>query len=57
MKKYFLIFFLLISCTSNQNLDNSSISEIYFSDKLTFEQFRSKLEVYSKINSYPNIDD
>tara|TARA_Y100000591_G_scaffold291570_1_gene278166 strand:- start:340 stop:513 length:174 start_codon:yes stop_codon:yes gene_type:complete len=57
MKKYFLIFVFMTSCTLNQNLDKNFIPDIKFSDDLTLEQFKSKLKVYSKNKSYPNIDD
>ena len=51
----FFLFFFLISCGSmskNENLDNS----INFSNKMTIDEFRSKLIEYSKNSPYPNID-
>ena len=59
MKKNFIIlvlFFLLCGCLvnkKNENIDN----KINFSDELTFEEFSYKLEVYSKISNYPDINE
>ena len=59
MKKNFIIlllFFLLCGCLVNkkdENIDN----KINFSDELTFEEFSYKLEVYSKISNYPDINE
>jgi len=59
MKKNFIIlllFFLLCGCLVNkkdENIDN----KINFSDELTFEEFNYKLEIYSKISNYPDINE
>ena len=59
MKKNFMIlllFFLLCGCLVNkkdENIDN----KINFSDELTFEELSYKLEVYSKISNYPDINE
>ena len=58
MKKLILITLLLTSCTNYQtnkenNINNLSIS---FSDNLSIEEFKIKLEKYSYNNPYPNID-
>ena len=52
MKKICLILFLLASCTSSQKVDN-----LNFSDDISFEEFKLKLENYALNNPYPNIDD
>ena len=56
MKKILIIFFLLVGCSNNQiqNLDN--ISNITFSEDMSFEQFKIKLEEYAKNNPYPNVN-
>ena len=47
-----LIILFLFSCTTNV-----SQKEINFSDEMTIEEFRIKIESYAKNNPYPNIDD
>ena len=59
MKKNFIIpilFFLLCGCLVNKK-DESTNNKINFSDELTFEEFSYKLEVYSKISNYPDINE
>ena len=59
MKKNFIIlilFFLLCSCLVNKKDENTN-NKINFSDDLTFEEFSYKLEVYSKISNYPDINE
>jgi|TARA_B100001093_G_C25891830_1_gene620800 hypothetical protein len=52
MNKIFLIIiFFLISC-SPKTLKN----DIIFTDQMSFEDFKVKLEAYAKNNPYPNID-
>ena len=58
MKKIILIILLLTSCTNYQtnkenNINNLSIN---FSDNLSIEEFKIRLEEYSYNNAYPNID-
>ena len=53
MKKLLLIIlFFLMSCSST-----STIKSLNFSDDMTFDEFKVKLEEYAKKNPYPNIDD
>ena len=53
MKKLLLIvLFFLISCSST-----STIKSLKFSDDMTFDEFKVKLEEYAKENPYPKIDD
>lgn len=59
MKKNFIIpilLFLLCGCLVNKKDENTN-NKINFSDELTFEEFRYKLEVYSKISKYPDINE
>ena len=57
-KKLFisLLFLLLCGCLVNKK-ENNLIDNINFSDELTFEEFNYKLEVYSKISNYPDINE
>ena len=59
MKKNFIIlilFFLLCSCLVNKKGQNTN-NKINFSDELTFEEFSYKLNIYSKISNYPDINE
>ena len=56
MKKFLFIFLFLLSCSSSQNEINSNNSKMNFSEDLTLEQFKIKLEDYANNNPYPNID-
>ena len=50
-----LIIFFIFSCTID-NKDNL-MNNINFSDDLSFDEFELKLEEYSKINSYPDLNE
>ena len=56
MKKILIIFFLLVSCSTNQSQNKTNISNFNFSENMSFEQFKIKLEEYAKNNPYPNIN-
>ena len=56
MKRIILIFFLVSGCINNQNENINTISNIQFSDKLSFEEFKKKLEIYANNSPYPDID-
>ena len=56
MKKILIIFFLLVSCANNQSQNKTNTSNFTFSENMSFEQFKIKLEEYAKNNPYPNID-
>ena len=47
-----LIFCLLLSCSSTV-----SKNDFDFSDEMTFNEFKIKLDKYAENNPYPNIDD
>ena len=57
MRKFFLLFLLLLmSC--GKNFDNENLKDSYnFSDEMTFDEFKLKLEEYAKNSPYPNPDD
>ena len=55
MKKYFVLFFLLSCCTSNKNITNK-FSNIEFSNDLSIEEFKIRLNEYTNNSPYPNID-
>ena len=53
---FFLILFLISGCSiknTNKIMDNN----YEFSNDLTFDQIKSILEKYSKISSYPNLNE
>ena len=56
MKRIILIFFLITGCSYDKNKIMNITSQIKFSDDLTLEEFKIKLEDYSNNSSYPNID-
>ena len=56
MNKYLLIFLFLISCSSNSDVTQKNSQELDFSNNLTFEEFKEKLEEYAENQPYPNID-
>ena len=51
-KLYLLILIFLVSCSSN-NIRKS----FDFSNQMNFDEFKIKLEEYSKYSPYPNIDE
>ena len=57
MKKIILIFFLLSGCSYNQIKNTNNLSNIIFSNDLSFEEFKIKLDEYATNSPYPKIDD
>ena len=57
MKKFFLIFFFLLMSWGKNFENNNSKKSYNFSDEMTFDEFRLKLEEYAKNSPYPNPDD
>ncbi len=52
MNKFFLIIiFFLASCSPN-----TVRNDIIFTDQMSFEDFKVKLEAYANNKPYPNID-
>jgi|TARA_B100001093_G_C26440654_1_gene847923 hypothetical protein len=56
MNKLIIIFLFLIGCSSSQNNVKIDIPKIDFSDDLSIEEFKNKLDVYANNSPYPNID-
>ena len=54
MKLMILIFLLLVGCSYN-NVNNNRFSDINYSDDLTLEEFKIKLNEYANNKDYPNI--
>ena len=55
MNRYLVIFLFLISCSSNSDVTQKNFQNLDFSNDLTFEEFKEKLEEYANSQSYPNI--
>ena len=56
MKKLLIIFIIITGCsTYNDKLSNNNL-DIKFSDNMSLEEFRAKLEDYANNSPYPNID-
>jgi len=47
-----IVLFFLISCSSNETKNNFD-----FSNDMTFNEFKTKLDEYAINNPYPNIDE
>tara|TARA_B100001741_G_scaffold305687_1_gene298206 strand:+ start:76 stop:249 length:174 start_codon:yes stop_codon:yes gene_type:complete len=56
MKKILIIFFLLSACSTNQKTNKTSLENLNFSDNLTINEFKIRLEEYALNSPYPNID-
>ena len=56
MNRYLLFFLFLISCNSSSEVTQKNFQNLDFSNDLTFEEFKEKLEEYAKKQPYPNID-
>ena len=56
MKKFLIVFFLTASCSMNNDKLENNFSDLNFSDDMTFEEFKNKLEEYAENSPYPNID-
>ena len=56
MKKFnIVIFFLLFSCTPSKNANNFN-NKFFFSENISFHEFKIKVQEYANKSSYPNID-
>ena len=56
MTRFILILFLITGCAVTHNEKKVNLSEIEFSEYLSFEEFKVNLEKYANNNPYPNID-
>ncbi len=50
------MFIFISSCSGNFN-DNEIRKNYIFSDEMTFDEFKLRLEEYAKNSPYPNPDD
>ncbi len=57
MKIKLILIFLLTSCSLNTENDKKLSSDLNFSDQLSIEEFKVKLQQYAINNKYPNIKD
>ena len=56
MKKLLIIFIIITGCsTSNDKYSNTNL-DIKFTDNISLEEFRVKLEEYAKNSPYPDLD-
>ena len=46
----------MISCSSKNEITQNNFQNLSFSNDLTFEEFKEKLEEYAKNQTFPNID-
>ena len=51
-----LLFLFMCGCLVDKK-ENNLNDNTNFSDELTFEEFSYKLEVYSRISNYPDINE
>ena len=51
-KFWFVVLIFLMSCSSNETKNNFN-----FSNDMTFNEFKIKLDEYAINNPYPNIDE
>ena len=56
MKKIMILILFLSACTQNHTIKKKDISTIIFSQDLTLEEFKVKLEEYANKSVFPNID-
>ena len=57
MIKKLILIFLLTSCSLKTQNNKDLLTNLNFSDELTIEEFKVKLEQYAVNNEYPNIKD
>tara|TARA_B100000674_G_C37427518_1_gene727922 strand:- start:103 stop:276 length:174 start_codon:yes stop_codon:yes gene_type:complete len=55
MKKFLIIIIFISGCSSNKNDLKNNFSDIKFSDDLSIEEFKNKLNKYAENNPYPDI--
>ena len=56
MKKIIFIF-LIVLCSCKSNKVKNNLNDFNFSDEMTFDEFKLKVEAYEKTSSFPKIDD
>ena len=55
MKLKVLLMILILNCCTNGSVKNDLNKEIIFSEKMSFEEFKSRLNEYAIISPYPDI--
>jgi len=53
VKSFYIILLLFVISCSSKSIENNNFD---FSDKISFEEFKIKLNEYAIKNTYPNID-
>ena len=56
MKKLILLIFFLLSSCSPTDKKESFDTKSFFSNDMSFEEFKIKLDEYAKNSHYPNLD-
>ena len=56
MKRLLIIIIFITGCSSSNKELKNNLSDIKFSDNLSFEEFQIKLKEYAENNPYPNIN-
>jgi len=57
MKIYILIILIFLISCSNNKINNQLDYKFIVDNDITFEEFKLKLDEYTKISGYPNIND
>ena len=57
MKKFLIIIIFTTGCSFNNNDEYNNLSNLNFSDSLSFKEFEIKLKDYGENSPYPNIDE
>ena len=57
MKKFLIIIIFTTGCSFNNNEEYNNLSNLNFSDSLSFKEFEIKLKDYGENSPYPNIDE
>jgi hypothetical protein len=56
MKRIILIIFLFTGCSYIETENTTNLSPINFSNDLSLEEFKIKLDIYTSNSVYPNIN-
>ena len=56
MKRLFIIIILIAGCSKNDGELKNNYLDTQFSDDMSFEEFKIKLEDYGNDSPYPNLN-
>ena len=56
MKRLLILIILITGCSNNKNELGNNFFDIKFSEDMSFEEFKIKLENYGNNSPYPNLD-